>query len=114
MVIGDSVLFKTDDSFEFVYPEDEKYTQDELVALVEGAFFIVHTSNNEKCFVINKDSAHLEYNINANYLFRRTVEDIIVLHGNVLLCNCTLLEDDLISTFLRPTTARSYSEEEAE
>lgn len=113
MLIGNSVLYKTDGLFELVNPKNGKYSWQELLELVGGEFFVVHTSNNEKCFVINKESAHLEYNINANYLFRRIVQDLIVLRGNVLLCNCDLLEDAIITSFLRPTTARLESEEES-
>lgn len=113
-MIGDSILFNTDGTFTLVFPVSEKYTHDELLNYVGGDYFIVRTSKNDKCFVINSSMDKLEYNVNANYLFRRLVEDLIVLHGQILLCNCNLLQEATIDSFLRHTTPRPESSEAAE
>jgi hypothetical protein len=97
MIIGDSVLIKTDGSVSPVYPVNEKFTEEELISLVGGDFYLVRTANEEKCFVINTSVSNTSYNINANYLFRRFVDDVVDLRGQVLLCNCEMIDVSVIT-----------------
>lgn len=96
-----SVVFKTDNTFEYVVPQSERFTKDELEHVVGGAFYLVAHQEKKQFFVISADNSNttLGYNINANYLYRRAVDAPDTLRGNVLLCNQDLLEPAIIEKY---------------
>ncbi|WP_439879729.1 hypothetical protein ACSX1A_11130 [Pontibacter sp. MBLB2868] len=82
-------------------PKGEQFTIEELQLAVGGEFYFIATALNDQVFVVNSknNSEVLNYNINANYMYRRSVSDNKVLKGNVLLCNCSLLQEAHLKQF---------------
>lgn len=95
------MLFKSNDTVFDYAPEGEKFTKTELEKAVGGDFYFVVSDNKEHLFVVNRkfQTEALSYNMNANYLYRRMVENGKVLRGNVLLCHHTFFEGAAIALY---------------
>lgn len=113
------VSYRTDNMVEDLSPAGAKFSKEELERAVGGSFYLIPCNDDDMFFVVNraknKHSDSVDYNINANYLYRRLVDEDNVLKGTVLLCKRDLLEVGHIIAFSgaieQPDPAKKQSSE---